>query len=54
MTLVVDASVAVKWFVEEDGRQQALQILDLDEREAPDLIIAEVANVIWKKAFAAR
>ena len=51
MTLVVDASVAVKWFVEEDGRNQALQILDLGEREAPDLVVAEVANVIWKKAL---
>jgi predicted nucleic acid-binding protein len=51
MTLVVDASIAVKWFVEEDGREQALRVLDLDEREAPDLIVAEVANVIWKKAL---
>jgi predicted nucleic acid-binding protein len=49
MTLVVDASVAIKWFVEEDGRQQALHVLDLDERHAPDLIVAEVANGIWKK-----
>ena len=51
MTLVVDASVAVKWFIEEDGRNQALQILDLGEREAPDLVVAELANVIWKKAL---
>ncbi len=50
MTLVVDASIATKWFVEEDGREQALQVLDLTDRQAPDLIIAEVANVIWKKA----
>jgi predicted nucleic acid-binding protein len=49
MTLVVDASVAIKWFVEEDGRQQALHVLDLEERHAPDLIIAEVANEIWRK-----
>jgi predicted nucleic acid-binding protein len=51
MTLVVDASVVVKWFVEEDGREQALQVLDRGERQAPDLIVAEVANVIWKKAL---
>jgi predicted nucleic acid-binding protein len=51
MTLVVDASIAAKWFVEEDGREQALQILDLADRQAPDLIVAEVANVLWKKAL---
>jgi predicted nucleic acid-binding protein len=51
MTLVVDASIAAKWFVEEDGREQALRVLDLSDREAPDLIVAEVANVIWKKTL---
>jgi predicted nucleic acid-binding protein len=50
MTLVVDASVAIKWFVEEDGRQQALHVLDLEERQATDLI-AEVAHGIWKKTL---
>jgi predicted nucleic acid-binding protein len=50
MTLVVDASIAAKWFVEEDGREQALHILDVADRQAPDLIVAEIANVIWKKA----
>ena len=50
MTLVVDASIALKWFIEEDGRDQALQVLELGQREAPDLIVAEVANAIWKKA----
>lgn len=50
MTLVVDASIAAKWFVAEDGREQALQLLDLPDRQAPDLIVAEVANVVWKKA----
>lgn len=50
MTLVVDASIAAKWFVEEAGREQALPLLDLPDRQAPDLIVAEVANVVWKKA----
>ena len=50
MTLVIDASIAAKWFVAEDGREQALQVLDLPGRQAPDLIVAEVANVVWKKA----
>jgi predicted nucleic acid-binding protein len=51
MTLVVDASIAARWFVAEDGRERALQVLDLPDRQAPDLIVAEVANVVWKKAL---
>jgi predicted nucleic acid-binding protein len=51
MTVVVDASVAIKWFVRETGRQQAIRLLDGPQRHAPDLIIAEVGNVAWKKAI---
>lgn len=29
-------------------------MLDLPERQAPDLIVAEVANVVWKKAVRAQ
>jgi predicted nucleic acid-binding protein len=51
MTAVVDASVAGKWFVREAGRKQALEVLDTPERHAPDLIVAEIGNVAWKKAI---
>ena len=51
MTLVVDASVAAKWFIEETGRAQALQMLDVADRQAPDLLLVEVANVVWKKVL---
>ncbi|MGH6899759.1 MAG: type II toxin-antitoxin system VapC family toxin [Geminicoccaceae bacterium] len=51
MTVVVDTSVAIKWFVRETGREQALRVLDAPERHAPDLIVAEVGNVAWKKAI---
>jgi predicted nucleic acid-binding protein len=51
MTVVVDASVAAKWFVKEVAREQALEVLDEPERHAPDLIIAEVGNIAWKKAM---
>ena len=51
MTLVVDASVAAKWFIEEAGRTQALRLLDVPDRQAPDLLIVEVANVVWKKTL---
>jgi predicted nucleic acid-binding protein len=51
MTIVVDTSVAVKWFVRETGREHALKVLATPERHAPDLIVAEVGNVAWKKAL---
>ena len=50
MRVTVDASIAVKWFVEEDGRPEALTLTGPRiERHAPDLILPECANVIWKK-----
>lgn len=50
MTWVVDASVAAKWFVREDGHETALRLLDVpDDLAAPDLIVAEVGNLAWKK-----
>jgi predicted nucleic acid-binding protein len=51
MTLVVDASVAAKWFIEEAGRAPAMRLLDVPDRQAPDLLIVEVANVVWKKTL---
>jgi predicted nucleic acid-binding protein len=51
MTVVVDASVAVKWFINENGRERALRVLDTTDRHAPDLIVAEVGNVTWKKTI---
>lgn len=50
MKLVVDASVAVKWFVKEEGHEEALAILDRgDECIAPDIFVPEVAGVLLKK-----
>jgi len=52
--LVVDASVVIKWFVPEPLSIEARQILDgyragaLD-LIAPDLLNAELANIVWKK-----
>lgn len=46
--LVVDASVAIKWVVEETGTQEALD-LRRHRLLAPDLLVAECANVLWKK-----
>ena len=50
MIFVIDTSVAVKWFVEEPGRDLARQFLKADgQRVAPDFLIAEVANVLWRR-----
>ena len=49
MTLAVDASIGVNWFVEEQGCEQVLQIPEQIDRQAPDLMVAEVANAIRKK-----
>ncbi len=50
MRVTVDASVAVKWFVEEEGHREALTLTGPRiERYAPDLVLPECANVIWKK-----
>jgi hypothetical protein len=47
--LVVDASVAVKWLV--DDSQAAQLLLDSNEKLiAPGFVLIEVGNVLWKKA----
>jgi predicted nucleic acid-binding protein len=48
--LVVDASVAVKWLMPESHTEAARRILSSNnDLLAPDLIWAEVGNVLWKK-----
>ncbi len=52
---VIDASVALKWFVEEEGSDRALRLRDghLDGSSvlvAPDLMVIEVANALRYKA----
>ncbi|UZK69841.1 type II toxin-antitoxin system VapC family toxin [Sphingomonas sp. S1-29] len=48
--LVIDASVAVKWLVEEPGSEAAEKILgDPRALVAPDWIVAEVANALLNK-----
>lgn len=51
--VVVDASVAVKWFLEEPGTAEAKRWLALGGRPvAPDLVVPEVCNVLWQRARA--
>ena len=48
-TLVIDASIAIKWVVEEDGTSEALVLRQKAKLIAPDLLVAECANIFWKK-----
>lgn len=48
--LVVDASVAVKWFVPEIHSEEALRLLKEEwVLLVPDLVWGEVGNILWKK-----
>jgi predicted nucleic acid-binding protein len=54
--LVVDASVAAKWFLPDTGEplaDEAFSLLDRYKKEevrfiVPDLFWAEMANIVWK------
>jgi predicted nucleic acid-binding protein len=45
---VVDASVAVKWVVQEVASDRARSLAQ-GRLEAPDLLPVECANILWKK-----
>jgi len=49
VTIVIDASVAVKWVVREPDSDAADALLD-DDLAAPVLWLAEAANVLWRRA----
>jgi predicted nucleic acid-binding protein len=51
MTVVVDASVACKWFFEEERSDEARKIVAYGPLLAPDLIVAEVTNVAWQRVI---
>jgi predicted nucleic acid-binding protein len=50
MTLIIDASVALKWVIEEDGSEAAGALLLEQPLAAPDLLMIECAKVLWTKA----
>ena len=50
MNLVIDASVAIKWFAPESLSREAERLLDGgDALFAPDFLLVECDNIIWKK-----
>jgi predicted nucleic acid-binding protein len=53
VTWVIDASIAVKWVIPEVLSEQADRIRDSDDDVlAPDLLLVEVANALWRKTVA--
>lgn len=49
MRIVVDASVALKWVLDEPGSEAAVALRD-HELVAPTLWLAEAANALWRHA----
>lgn len=47
VSIVVDASVTLKWVLNEPGTEAALALL-ADELTAPELWLAEAANALWR------
>lgn len=47
--LVIDASVAIKWVAPEALSEHAVALLEGPRLAAPDLLVAECANILWKK-----
>jgi predicted nucleic acid-binding protein len=47
--VIVDASVVMKWFLDEPQAEAARELLEGDRPlAAPDLLYAEVGNALWK------
>jgi predicted nucleic acid-binding protein len=46
---VVDASVAMKWFIDEEDADKAELLLRSRELIAPAIILSEVGNGLWSK-----
>jgi predicted nucleic acid-binding protein len=50
MSTIVDASIAVKWVTDEiDSVRAEAVFAGEEELIAPDIILAEVGNALWKK-----
>jgi predicted nucleic acid-binding protein len=59
MTIVVDASVAAKWLFREAQADRARMLLEESRAGrlsllAPELLLAEVGNALWKRVYRER
>lgn len=50
MTIVIDASAALKWVLDEEGSDRAVALVETELLIAPDLWLIECANVLAMKA----
>jgi predicted nucleic acid-binding protein len=50
VTIVVDASVALKWVLEEGDSEAAEQLVREETLAAPDFLVVECANALWARA----
>ena len=48
MSVVIDASVALKWVLDEPGKEAADALLE-EELVAPSLWLLEAANALWRR-----
>jgi predicted nucleic acid-binding protein len=46
MTVVIDASVAIKWVIDEEGSDAARRLAAEEVMAAPELLLVECANVL--------
>lgn len=46
---VIDASVAIKWTIEEENSAEALALASACSLMAPQLLLTECANILWRK-----
>lgn len=49
--MIIDASVAVKWIVEEPGCEAARALIGRNDLLAPRLMFCEVGNALWKSVM---
>lgn len=49
--VIVDTSVAIKWYFNEEGSPEARSLLDKHDVGAPDLLYYEFANFLSNKNF---
>jgi predicted nucleic acid-binding protein len=50
VTIVIDASVALKWVLDEPGREAADALLE-EDLIAPTLWLTEAANALWRRTI---
>ena len=52
--VVVDSSVALKWFISEEGSDKAATLLRREVLAAPDMLLYEITNVLnWRNELTA-